>query len=314
MWRLRSSLTIKGMRNGYAAGKTLLLRGGTLASNFDYVTRPHATKRPGIVVSSAIGVRVALIVALSGFLPAVATAAERNGEFEAYVLRHAQVGDIEPLVRQTLAALPDKTEVAVDAQGNRLLVRGSADAQQLVQALVRSLDKAGPAPQATQPILKSYPHSGPGAAQLAARVQAEFGDDRRVRVAADARTGQILVVAPAAAQEAIARRLVAEQGEEEAAPRGEQLGPRRADNESDSQRPAPDRPAAPRIRHSPPGRRSLSRSRMSLPARSNAACRNCGEGGWRLSRRRMRKPPPWSFAKGRVSRRWKCRSTGVRAT
>jgi type II secretion system protein D len=181
---------------------------------------------------------------LSGFLPAAAAAAERNGEFEAYVLRHAQAAEVEPLVRQSLAALPGKTEVAVDAQGNRLLVRGSADAQQLVQALVRSLDKAEPATEAAKPFLKSYPQSGPHAAQLAARLQAEFGDDRRVRVAADARTGQLLVVAPAAVQEAIARRLAAGPGASATAHRGDQAAPRRAEDVPDSRRSAPAEPDA----------------------------------------------------------------------
>ncbi len=113
---------------------------------------------------------------------------------------------------------------------------GSADAQQLVQALVRSLDKADPAPEAAKPFLKSYPQSGPGAAQLAARLQAEFGDDRRVRVAADARTGQLLVVAPAAVQAAIARRLAAEPGANQTPQPGKHAAPRGAATRADRRR------------------------------------------------------------------------------
>jgi type II secretory pathway component GspD/PulD (secretin) len=147
------------------------------------------------------------LACLLATLPALSFGAERPNDFKAYGLQRAQAAAIEPLLRQALSALPEKVEVAVDARTNRLLVRGSADAQKLAQELIRSLDRADKAMPAGVSVLKTYAYAGPDPAALAARIQAKYTTDRRIRIAADQRTGQILVVAPPEMQPQIAQQL-----------------------------------------------------------------------------------------------------------
>lgn len=141
---------------------------------------------------------------------------EGQGDFKAYPLRRAQAGAVEPAVRQALSALSEKTEVAVDTRGNRLLVRGSDEVQQLVQELVRSLDRPAKVAAASKPVLKAYPYAAANAEAIAAEIQGKYPADRGVRVAVDLRTGQLLVVAPPELQPEIAA-FLAEQGEASAA-------------------------------------------------------------------------------------------------
>ena len=132
------------------------------------------------------------------------------GEFQAYLLRHAQAGDIET----TLAGLlPPGSEVVVDPKGNRLLVRGPFEAHQTVQKVLDSLDRAAapaaakaPA-QPSQPILRVYACAAGEAAKTAADLQATLGNIAGVRIVADARTSQVLVYAPPEVQARVAEQL-----------------------------------------------------------------------------------------------------------
>ena len=80
--------------------------------------------------------------------------AEHAEAFRVYALRSVRAADAHAQLLQLLSALPIKTDVVVDERGNRLLVNGTAQAHQIVQRLVDSIDRpevAGPSVAALGP-------------------------------------------------------------------------------------------------------------------------------------------------------------------
>lgn len=134
------------------------------------------------------------------------------------MLRHAPAAKVESALG---GLLPPGSEVVADQKANRLLVRGPAQAHQIVQKVIDSLDIAPvamtapavtTAPGATLPgaqpgsqsVLRSYSAGAMDPARLAAELQARIGNDPNVRIVSDKRTSQVLVVAPAELQQHIA--------------------------------------------------------------------------------------------------------------
>jgi len=66
-------------------------------------------------------------------------AAERP--LKAYRLRHLPAAEVKEQLTKALATLPERTKVAVDARGNRILLRGTARAHQLTAKVIQSLDR-----------------------------------------------------------------------------------------------------------------------------------------------------------------------------
>ncbi len=109
------------------------------------------------------------------------------------------------------AILPSGSEIIADEAGNRILVGGGEAAQRLAAEAIRSLDRP-PAPPSPSPspaaapqvaAIKAYPQPPQTLESAAAALQAQFGSDPRVRIVADPRTSQVLVVAPAEVQSAV---------------------------------------------------------------------------------------------------------------
>lgn len=128
-------------------------------------------------------------------------------EFQPYVLRYAPAAKVENALS---GLLPPGSEVVADQKANRLLVRGSAQAHQIVQKVIDSLDlaPAGATPPVAQPgsqsVLRSYSAGAMDPVTLAADLQARIGNDPNVRIVSDKRTAQVLVVAPTELQQHIA--------------------------------------------------------------------------------------------------------------
>ena len=110
-----------------------------------------------------------------------------------------------------LKLLPEGTEVIADQRANRLLVRGSPQTQQLVQKAIESLDQpVAPVPQPrtnTESVLRPYTTQSGDPAATSEWLRRQFAGEANVRIAADRRTGQILVLAPPALHSLIAQRL-----------------------------------------------------------------------------------------------------------
>lgn len=141
-----------------------------------------------------------------------AVLADNSEGYQSYPLRYSQAEQVESALSPLM---PAGTEIVADRKGNRILVRGTAASQELAQRVVASLDKPpavedAPVPPSTgQPVLRVY-SSAPGkATEMAKQLQDEFGRAPGVRIVADQRTSQVLVLAPADVQAALASRLSA---------------------------------------------------------------------------------------------------------
>ena len=166
-------------------------------------TRKHVG-RPGIA-AGVLGIVACWWAIGAVSLPAQSPSAP---EYRSYNLRHTQAAEIEAAL---VKLLPEGTEVIADQRGNRLLVRGAAQIQQLAQRTVESLDQPSAArassPDAAEPVLRSYPTRSDDPASESEWLRREFAGVANVRIAADRRTGQILVLAPLGLHERIAQRL-----------------------------------------------------------------------------------------------------------
>src|ERR1043166_848541 len=87
--------------------------------------------------------------------------------FQAYALQHALAADIEPQLTRLLAGLPTPTEVVADPKSNRLLVRGTPAARELVTRLIAALDRPQTATNTTQLV----PVGGPNGKNIRAAMQ-----------------------------------------------------------------------------------------------------------------------------------------------
>ncbi|HOM16167.1 MAG TPA: secretin N-terminal domain-containing protein, partial [Thermoguttaceae bacterium] len=136
-------------------------------------------------------------------------------EFKAYSLSHAQAHQIQNTLQ---AILPEGTEVLVDSQKNRLLISGPPQAHQIAQQAIGSLDRppAPPSkketpppekPQPAQPVMAAYACAEGSAESIADRLRTQWRGQEDVRIAADPRTSQVLVLAPPEIQRQIAAQL-----------------------------------------------------------------------------------------------------------
>lgn len=151
-----------------------------------------------------------LLVLLFAALAAPVAAAEDTA-FRAYRLEHVPPSQA---VSALQAVLPPGAEVIADESGNRVLIGGGDAAQQVAADALRALDRpalpppptgntALPSPQTLE--VKTFQQPPQTLESTAAALQARFGNDPRVKIITDARTSQILVVAPADVQAAAAR-------------------------------------------------------------------------------------------------------------
>lgn len=176
-------------------------RGGLPRYDVPCVSTLHVLR---LIAATALG----LIAGV--YAPAASAQATPPGTagFQAHALRQARVETVRPRVAELLAGLNEPVELIADGAGNRLLVQGSPQAQALVAQTLAVLDKnetppSAAAARAETPVVRPYAVEPEQLEPLAAELRERFGADG-VRIAADARTSQLVVVAP----EAIHRRIV----------------------------------------------------------------------------------------------------------
>jgi len=134
---------------------------------------------------------VLVVLVLSGLAASMASVWGQQPEgYQTYPLRHAQAEQVE----SALAPLvPAGTEIVADRKGNRVLIRGSAAAQEIAQRVVASLDKAQSAgtppqtPMGAQSVLRVYTCTPGKASVVAGALHDEFGRGPGVRIVADQR-------------------------------------------------------------------------------------------------------------------------------
>ncbi|MCE9605973.1 MAG: hypothetical protein K8U03_13845 [Planctomycetia bacterium] len=128
------------------------------------------------------------------------------GTYEAYALRNVRAEEIRAQLESLLSGSGERFEIVVDANTNRLLIRGSPQTQNLAAQAVANLDRATVAAASTPavaPSMRSYLLPGIAPETLAEELRRRYAAGA-TRIAADARTGQVLVVADEATQQQIA--------------------------------------------------------------------------------------------------------------
>ena len=139
------------------------------------------------------------------------------GRYQPYVLNNTTAGAMAPNLRRMLNDLVGGADVQVDATNNRIFVGGSAQVQAMAAQLIRNLDRpttaATPAKPtapaaATAPTVKGYTVPTQQLAYWINALREQYPVNTGVRVATDQRTGQLLVIAPPAVHQQIARQLV----------------------------------------------------------------------------------------------------------
>lgn len=149
--------------------------------------------------------------------PATAPAAAAAGGYQPYVLNDTTAAAMAPNLRRMLNDLIGGADVQVDAANNRIFVGGSPQVQAMAAQLIRNLDRRTtaatpvkptlPAP-ATAPTVKGYTVPTQQLAYWINALRKQYPANTGVRVATDQRTGQLLVIAPPAVHQQIARQLV----------------------------------------------------------------------------------------------------------
>lgn len=155
------------------------------------------------------------LVGLSLFISATLLAQTNDDStLRAYPIRNLRADAIEAQVIRALSELPERPKVAIDARSNQILVRGSQRAHELAGHVIDSLDRAARATNAANAggrpsgsVLRSYSVRGQDLEARLARLRAQYANTRGVRLAADHRSGAILVEAPAELHQQIARQI-----------------------------------------------------------------------------------------------------------
>ena len=129
-------------------------------------------------------------------------------EYRIYECRHIDAKEVDRLLTDLL---PDdaNTHLVCDTRLNRVLLRGSAESQRIVEDLLKSVDQppnkqvAAPSP----PVVQAYPCPGSEQAQWVEKLRRQYGQQGEVRVTADPNTGKLFVLAPRAVQQQIKQQL-----------------------------------------------------------------------------------------------------------
>lgn len=129
-------------------------------------------------------------------------------------LRAASANDVAPRMQQILREADPTAEVLVDARRNQLLVRGTEATQRLALDLVQTLDRQPVAaggenatPPADATVVRGYAVPRERMGEYVELLRTRYPGNSGVRVAADERTSQLVVVAPPAIQREIERQL-----------------------------------------------------------------------------------------------------------
>ncbi|MEQ8788396.1 MAG: secretin N-terminal domain-containing protein [Pirellulaceae bacterium] len=158
---------------------------------------------------TAGGMLLAALLLCAGPSFALAQQVTPSG-YRAFPLRHASAEQIVGQVREVVGGLGGKTEVLVDRQMNRLLIQGSEEVHRLAAQTLSAIDRPaqGSAADANeQPVVRAYRIAAGDLDSAVADLRRRWPDTGAVRIAPDARMGQIVVVATPAVQAAISGRL-----------------------------------------------------------------------------------------------------------
>lgn len=154
---------------------------------------------------------------------------------EQILLKNVPAAQVRLPLEKALQAVDATARVAIEETSNRLVIRGSPAAIQLARQVLQGVDQPHEQPSA-EPIVRGYPVERDQLQGWVARLQQEYQNVPAVRIAADERTGQVIVAAPADVHKQLAQQLHrSDQTGEQATPAGDaQQAPGRSTGERPS--------------------------------------------------------------------------------
>jgi len=119
-----------------------------------------------------------------------------SGSYQAYRLEHRNPAEVQELLNNMLSGNGVTAHVVVDAQAGQILVRGSAEAQEIAGSLIQTIDRPREKAPAGKAVIESYPCEAVRLEETAQRLRETYAADPGVRIDIDLRTSQLLVLAP----------------------------------------------------------------------------------------------------------------------
>ncbi len=191
------------LRRSYAPGAFMRRQGGTLVSSRYEAMTSHLWARHRWLAGARI-TRLVLAVVLAVCQLGVSAWSQEYapGGFRAYALRHL---DASIVAAQLRSVLPESAKILIDGSTNSVHVQGSERDQRAASELIRRLDQpaSSDAPEArdnNQQQVLEFRVEAERLQSVADQLGARFPPQDNVRVVTNERRGQLLVLAPPAAQ------------------------------------------------------------------------------------------------------------------
>ena len=137
-----------------------------------------------------------------------ARAESESAEYQVYPLKYKAAAEVEKILGDMLANSGPAVHLVADAKANQILLRGPEKAQQIARELIDSIDQ--PAARArlsakAAATLRTYAVEKGRLAGTVDRLRLAYAGRDEVRVAAEAQSSRLFVLAPPAVHEEIAR-------------------------------------------------------------------------------------------------------------
>ncbi|MFL2870993.1 MAG: secretin N-terminal domain-containing protein [Pirellulaceae bacterium] len=168
-------------------------------------------------MSKSIIYRLCCLIAFIGFTyVATGLVAQNDGTARRHAVKYLDASQLQTRVSKMLAEFGLTARVSKDPASNALIIDGAPEAQRIAAQLISTIDKQSiePRPASTLPVIQQ-PATAPNEVRgyaidpnllqaTTANLAAKYPT---ARILPDARTGQLVVIAPAQVQAAVARRL-----------------------------------------------------------------------------------------------------------
>ena len=122
--------------------------------------------------------------------------AASSGAYQAYQLKHRKPAEVAELLGDMFSGNGVAAHVVVDSQAGQILVRGSAEAQQIAGDLIETVDRPPAKAPAGKAVFGAYACEAARLKETAQWLRESYRAGHGVRVVVDSSTPQLLVLAP----------------------------------------------------------------------------------------------------------------------
>ncbi|MFH1919128.1 MAG: secretin N-terminal domain-containing protein [Planctomycetota bacterium] len=129
------------------------------------------------------------------------------GDYQVYPLRYKAASEVEQMLSEMLSDLGPSAHLVADQRRNQILLRGPKKAQEIARQLIESVDHPPIRQTPAKPVVKGYSCPKSRLSDTAKRLRLRYAGRDGVRVAIDAQTSHLLILAPPEVHAIIAREL-----------------------------------------------------------------------------------------------------------